>query len=1241
MHATNKEDIDRQAKSIEQSSQATRQDVHRVYEKKRLYGKRRSNRRRESRGSAAEQQHTDRTCTSCGLMHGVSRQCPAKGKKCLNCSKTGHFARMCRGPKTRPRQYPKQEWPNRPRDKLKTYYMEEGEPNAVRTQQSKQDSSSDSDFVFQTKTNSGRKRILPTVGVKINDVKGQVEADSCSTVNIIDEEKFQRLQSSSTNKLKLTPTNTEVYPYGQGKPLPLIGCFETEIESLSTGNKMTASFLVVKGSTNSRPLISLETSIELGVLMITNTMQTPSTSTAQPLLESMTFNQSQSASVDQASPKPNDAISGHLLDTYTDVFSGLGKHKKMKARLVVDESVAPVIHKQRKIPYNLREKARKEEQRLMEMGIIEAVPGDQPTTWCTNPVIASKPHNPDAIRYCSDMRDPNTAIKRPITEVPTVTDIKFKLEGAKVFSVLDMNEGYHQLELEENSHHLTTFYGSRKKMRHTRLNYGTISAQDIFDKTMDDTIEGLDGVLHIRDDFIVYGKNNQEHDDALEAFLQRFRECGLTLNPKKCKFRVPEIEFYGLQFSANGVKPAPAKVEALQKMSPPKNATEVRSLLGMAQYSAQFIPRFAEITAPLRMLTHKNMKWKWTREEQKSFEALQSALSDESVLGYYEVGSETKLKVDAGPNGLGLILLQKKERNEWKPIECSSRSLTETEKRYSQLEKEALAIRWACERCYVYLIGSNFIVETDHKPLVPLFNNPNSRPPLRIERWLLYLQQFQFTLRYCPGSENAADYLSRHAIPVASDQEKDSKRRNDIVHQIIVNTIPKSITLEEMQEATAIDLELGKLAQYIQEGKARECKQDPLTSQFNGVFSELSFIDGLILRGSRIVVPQQLRRRVLDICHEGHLGVVKSKQLLRSKVWFPGIDKSIEDMISNCLPCQACTRKTVREPLQTSSLPKGPWVEVSADICGPFPTGEYVLVALDAYSRYPEIEIVKTINTATITFALERIFATHGIPEEIKTDNGAPFQGKEFAEFSKEKGFFHRRVTPLWPEANGQVENFMKNIGKVAKTAHISGKNWRKELYVFLSNYRAAPHISTKKPPYELLMNRRVRTKIPERIPIQSRPDVSTNDEKAKRKMKQYADKSRKVESHDLQKGDTVLVKQKKKNKFSSVYEPNPYVVEKIKGSMITAVRETDGRSITRNNSHYKRVNKSRNNRLEQDLWNFEARDCTSRNPQDEPSHDVESALRSEPLLNPEQLELRRSRRIIRKPAWTQDYVVY
>ena len=134
------------------------------------------------------------------------------------------------------------------------------------------------------------------------------------------------------------------------------------------------------------------------------------------------------------------------------------------------------------------------------------------------------------------MRVPNTAILRPITEALTVEDIKFKLEGATVFvfSVLDMNEGYHQLELDEDSRHLTTFYGTDCKMRYTRLNYGTISAQDIFDKAMDDTIAVLNGVLHIRDDFIVFGKGNADHDTALENLLHRFRECGLIFNPRKC-----------------------------------------------------------------------------------------------------------------------------------------------------------------------------------------------------------------------------------------------------------------------------------------------------------------------------------------------------------------------------------------------------------------------------------------------------------------------------------------------------------------------------------------------------------------------------------------------------------------------------------------------------------------------------------------------------------------------------------
>lgn len=244
------------------------------------------------------------------------------------------------------------------------------------------------------------------------------------------------------------------------------------------------------------------------------------------------------------------------------------------------------------------------------------------------------------------------------------------------------------------------------------------------------------------------------------------------------------------------MKPALSKVRALQHMYPPKNPSEVRSLLDMAQYSAQFIPNFAEITTPLHQLTP---KWKWIRDEQKLFEALQKALSCDSVLGY-EIARKTKLQVDAGLNGIGLILRQEKVQSVWQPVECASRRLTETEKRYSQIENEALAIRWACERCYMYFIGITFIVEADHKPLIPLFNNPNSHPRLRIERWLLYLQQFDFVLRYCPGKSNAADCFSRQAVAATVAEEKEANTRNRVVNLIIQDTVPKSITLTEIQK---------------------------------------------------------------------------------------------------------------------------------------------------------------------------------------------------------------------------------------------------------------------------------------------------------------------------------------------------------------------------------------------------------------------------------------------------------
>ncbi len=726
--------------------------------------------------------------------------------------------------------------------------------------------------------------------------------------------------------------------------------------------------------------------------------------------------------------------------------------------------------------------------------------------------------------------------------------------------------------MDESSRDLTTFYGTSGRLRYRRLNYGTISAQDIFDRALDDTIQGLDGVLHIRDDFVIHGKTKQDHDAALTAFLERMKECGLTLSKKKCKIGVKSIEFFGLVFTAKGTSPAPSKVEAIRHMSPPQDAGEVRSLIGMAQYSSQFIPNFAEITAPLRALTKSTAEWKWEVKHEKAFQALKNSLSSEAVLGYYEVGLPTRLMVDAGPNGLGLILFHRK-RDGWQPVACSSRSLTDVEQRYSQMEREALAIRWACERCYVYLIGSPpFEVITDHQPLLPMFNNANGRPPLRIERWLMYLQQFEFKVIYSPGAKNGADYLSRHSMPLTSQDARQADSREEVVKRLVFEHVPRAVSLAEVQEATAKDRVLSKLVQLVRRGEKHKLKKDSDLQPYHKVFEELSVAEDVVLRGNRIVIPDCLQDRVVNICHEGHQGIVRSKELLRTKVWFPGMNKLVEQKIARCTMCQAAVITKQRDPLVMTALPSRPWEWIAADHIGPFPTGEYMFVTIDEYSKYPEVEIAQTTSATETLIHLEKMIAANGVPVKLKTDNGSPFQSGLFHRYCVEKGIKHQRITPQWPEGNGQAEGFMKNLGKVARTAQNSGKDWKREVYVFLGSYRATPHPSTGKSPRELMADNVPRDKLPQLSPPvpEVREEVDMRHQAAKEKQKAYADKGRNTKLHEISPGDSVLVRQPRENKFSLPYDPIPYRVEDVKGSMITAVKGR--KTITRNSSFFKRV---------------------------------------------------------------------
>ena len=215
-------------------------------------------------------------------------------------------------------------------------------------------------------------------------------------------------------------------------------------------------------------------------------------------------------------------------------------------------------------------------------------------------------------------------------------------------------------------------------------------------------------------------------------------------------------------------------------------------------------------------------------------------------------------------------------------------------------------------------------------------------------------------------------------------------------------------------------------------------------SRYEQIKEQLTCTDTFLLRSNRLVVPATLQERIVDIAHEGHLGIVKTKALLREKVWFPYMDKMVEMKIKTCLPCQVVTPVFTREPLQMSILPDNPFDDVSVDFA--YVDGENLLLLVDDFSRFPFVVPVSSTSASAVIPKLDQLFATFGTPRVVKTDNGPPFNGEDFAKFSQVLGFKHRKVTPLWPRANSEVERFVKMLKKSTKASKADGKNWRKEL---------------------------------------------------------------------------------------------------------------------------------------------------------------------------------------------------
>ena len=491
------------------------------------------------------------------------------------------------------------------------------------------------------------------------------------------------------------------------------------------------------------------------------------------------------------------------------------------------------------------------------------------------------------------------------------------------------------------------------------------------------------------------------------------------------------------------------------------------------------------------------------------------------------------------------------------------------------VEKEALAAVWGCERFWLYLCGRPFVLVTDNRAVQLIFANTTNRPPARIERMALRLTQFDYIIQHRPGKDNIADYYSRHPGQASASAFLEEVKSEQYINMIAQAALPSTITLDQIIKTTSQDPEIMSLVTWCTNGTKSELPSK--LSGYKAVSHELNVTsNGILLRGQRIIIPELLRSKIVDIAHKGHQGITKTKALIRSKVWFPNMDKMVEEKINNCHICQSIGSKQIYAPMKLSDMPDRAWQQVSGDFFGPMSDGKYWFVNHCDYSRWATVDEINSCSYECVKPVLEKLFTTFGTPEIYKTDNGSPFQSYNFANFADAWGLHHRKITPLWPRANAEVESFMKKLGKVLKIAGISGLDKNHELQTFLRVYRDTPHTTTKISPAMLMLGRSISSGIPQvhdklqdfNKLAEYHRQARENDKHGKESMRIENDKRLKTRERNISVGSRVLVKWNKTGKAQSVWDPTAYTVTYTNGTLITATRHNH--TITRNSSFFK-----------------------------------------------------------------------
>lgn len=626
------------------------------------------------------------------------------------------------------------------------------------------------------------------------------------------------------------------------------------------------------------------------------------------------------------------------------------------------------------------------------------------------------------MRICIDPKPLNEALRREHFQLPVFDDLLTELAEAKYFTKLDLASAFWHLELDDESSMLTTFSTPYGRYRWLRLPFGLNVSSEIFQKRLKYAIDDLPGVKCLADDILVYGSSLLEHDRNLENLLQRCLRDNIKLKKEKFEYCKKEIIFHGHLLTTDGVKPDPEKVRAIKDMPPPTDSKGASRFCGMVTYLSRFLPKLADIMEPIRKLTHKGTQWAWNTAQETAFEKIKVSLSDAPVLAYYNPKLSLCIQCDSSQFGLGAALLQN-----GRPLDFRSRTLTPTEQRYAQIEKEMLAVVFALEKFNDYTFGQKTTIYSDHQPLVSIVQKPLHMVPRRLQRMMIRLQKYDYEIQYMPGKEMVlADTLSRAPLP-ESDGAIEFENIS-AVHDVITS---KKL-LEAIKQATKEDTSLQSLKEVITNGWPKEKFMVPEdVKQYFSLRDEITSENDILFRGDRIIVPEKLRLNLMNRVHTSHLGINACLNRARECFYWPGMNGQLKDYISKCRFCREFDVRQTREPMELRDIPSRPWQMIGVDLF--HYGGKQYLVTVDYFTDFFEMDELETTTSITVINKLSSHFARYGIPETLISDGGPQFSSQEFKSFSTSWEFEHHITTPYHSQSNGKAESAVKEAKKILK----------------------------------------------------------------------------------------------------------------------------------------------------------------------------------------------------------------